>query len=110
MTNDGHEFAALVSGYEAPHPPTRGFLIFRPLPSASTAAAPDAAPQKPNHKQKQHGANGGVDDRGTSQVQDFADEMLEIADECSDMRHARHRIGALRLAIARMTPRKYGNR
>jgi hypothetical protein len=36
--------------------------------------------------------------------------MLEIADHCSDIRHARHRIGALRLAIARMTPRKYGNR
>ena len=44
------------------------------------------------------------------QVQDFADEMLEIADHCSDIRHARHRIGALRLAMARMTPRKYGNR
>ena len=39
------------------------------------------------------------------QVQDFADEMLEIADHCSDIRHARRRIGALRLAIARMTPR-----
>ena len=39
------------------------------------------------------------------QVQGFADEMLEIADHCSDIRHARHRIGALRLAIARMTPR-----
>ena len=44
------------------------------------------------------------------QVQDFADEMLEIADDCSDIRHARHRIGALKLAMARMTPRKYGNR
>jgi hypothetical protein len=44
------------------------------------------------------------------QFEDFADEILEIADECSDIRHARHRIGALRLAIARMTPRKYGNR
>jgi hypothetical protein len=44
------------------------------------------------------------------QVQDFADDMLEIADHSSDLRHARRRIGALRLAIARMTPRKYGNR
>ena len=44
------------------------------------------------------------------QVEDFANEILEIVDDCSDIRHARHRIGALRLAIARMTPRKYGNR
>jgi hypothetical protein len=43
------------------------------------------------------------------QVEDFANEILEIVDDCSDIRHARHRIGALRLAIARMTPRKYGN-
>jgi hypothetical protein len=48
--------------------------------------------------------------RAGGQVEDFADEILEIADECSDIRHARHRIGALRLAMARMTPRKYGNR
>ena len=39
------------------------------------------------------------------QVEDFANEILEIVDDCK-----RHRIGALRLAIARMTPRKYGNR
>jgi hypothetical protein len=44
------------------------------------------------------------------QVEDFADEILEIADHCGDIRSARHRIGALKLAIARMTPRKYGNR
>src|ERR1700730_11290597 len=44
------------------------------------------------------------------QGQDFAHEMLEIADHCSDIRHARHRIGALKLAIARMTPRKSRNR
>jgi hypothetical protein len=44
------------------------------------------------------------------QVEDFANEILEIVDDCSDIRHARHRIGALRLAIARMTPKKYGNR
>jgi len=44
------------------------------------------------------------------QLQAFANEMLEIADHCSDLRYARHRIGALKLAIARMTPRKYGNR
>jgi hypothetical protein len=44
------------------------------------------------------------------QFQDFADEMLEIADHCSDIRHARHWIGTLRLAITRMTPKKYGNR
>ena len=44
------------------------------------------------------------------QVEDFANEILEIVDDCSDIRHARHRIGALKLAIARMTPRKYSNR
>ena len=44
------------------------------------------------------------------QLEDFANEMLEIADHCSDIGHARQRIGALKLAVARMTPRKYGNR
>jgi hypothetical protein len=44
----------------------RGLLFF-PLalpPSASAPAASKAASQKPNHKQKQDGANGSVDDRG----------------------------------------------
>jgi hypothetical protein len=44
------------------------------------------------------------------QFEGFADEMLEIADGCSDLPQARRRIGALKLALARMTPRKYGNR
>ena len=42
------------------------------------------------------------------QMDRFADEMLEILDDCSDLGHARRRIGALKLVAARMTPRKYG--
>ena len=42
------------------------------------------------------------------QVERFADEMLEIADHCSDLRDARRRIGALKLVAARLTPKKYG--
>ena len=44
-----------------------------------------------------------------SQVEGFGDEMIEIADACSDIAQARRRIGALRLTVARMTPRKYGD-
>jgi hypothetical protein len=43
------------------------------------------------------------------QAERFADEMLNILDDCSDIRHACLRIGALKLVAARMTPRKYGN-
>ena len=45
----------------------------------------------------------------TFQVEGFGDEMIEIADECSDITQARRRIAALRLAIARMSPKKYGD-
>jgi Bacteriophage Sf6, terminase small subunit-like len=44
------------------------------------------------------------------QVEHFADEMLEILDDCSDLRHVRRRIGALKLAVARLSPKKYGKR
>ena len=44
------------------------------------------------------------------QVEDFADAILEIADGCGDIRHARRRIGVLKLAVGRMAPRKYGKR
>jgi hypothetical protein len=40
----------------------------------------------------------------------FADIMIEIADHCSDLRHARRRIGALKLVAGRLTPKKYGRR
>jgi hypothetical protein len=36
------------------------------------------------------------------QAEDFADAILEIADGCSDIRHARRRIGVLKLAAGRM--------
>jgi hypothetical protein len=44
------------------------------------------------------------------QVERFGDEMLEILDDCSDLRDARRRIGALKLVAARLTPKKYGRR
>jgi hypothetical protein len=44
------------------------------------------------------------------QAEDFADAIHEIADGCSDIRHARRRIGVLKLAAGRMAPRKYGKR
>jgi hypothetical protein len=44
------------------------------------------------------------------QAEDFADAILKIADGCSDIRHARCRIGLLKLAAGRMAPRKYGDR
>ena len=44
------------------------------------------------------------------QAEDFADAILEIADGCSDIRHARRRIGVLKLAAGRMAPRKFGKR
>jgi hypothetical protein len=43
------------------------------------------------------------------QVEGFGGEMLEIADGRSDTTLARRRIGTLRLVIARMTPKKYGD-
>jgi Bacteriophage Sf6, terminase small subunit-like len=42
------------------------------------------------------------------QAERFADEMLAIADHCSDLSVARRRIGAVKLVAARLTPRKYG--
>jgi terminase small subunit-like protein len=44
------------------------------------------------------------------QAEDFAGAILEIADGCGDLRHARRRIGVLKLAAGRMAPRKYGKR
>ena len=44
------------------------------------------------------------------QMMRLGDEMLEIAYECSDLRLARRRIGALNLVAARLTPKKYGKR
>ena len=44
------------------------------------------------------------------QAERFADAMLKIVEDCSDILDVRGRIGALKLVAARMTPRKYGNR
>ena len=42
------------------------------------------------------------------QMDRFVGEILKILDDCSDVSHARRRIGALKLVAARLTPRKYG--
>jgi hypothetical protein len=41
------------------------------------------------------------------QMGGFGDEMIKIADRCSDIRLAGRRIGALKLVAARLTPKKY---
>ncbi|MFZ3358030.1 MAG: hypothetical protein WA177_04645 [Xanthobacteraceae bacterium] len=40
------------------------------------------------------------------QMERFGDEMLEIARHCSDLPHARRRIGALKLVAGRLSPKK----
>jgi hypothetical protein len=67
----------------------RGVSFFWPLPpsaSAPAAGKPATTSQKPNHKQKSDGADGGVDDRGDNSgtEMDTNSRQQPVANECAD--------------------------
>jgi hypothetical protein len=68
-----------------------GAVVLRPLPPSASApasapAASKATSQKPNHKQKQDGANGSVDDRGDNSRTEMDTDSRQhpVANECTD--------------------------
>ncbi len=73
--------------YKPRHLGARGYSFPWSLPpSASAPASSKAASQKPNHKQKQDGANGSVDDRGDNASTEMDTDSCQqpVANECTD--------------------------